>query len=170
MTDITPEIDVSLEAAKAIAQGMMKLAASDGVHPKEVQLIKGFMAECYELAGGTETYEELSHEDFDLEHVKAVLNTDELRELFMKSNLLLACADGVYSESEQNMMDHYAIEMGMTAGRLRELEMQVKQYMLGQFAGVKVYRDQAEELGRKLGMPPDAIERALGIREELAPS
>lgn len=166
MNKFTPEIDVSLEAAKTIARGMMKLAAADGVHPKELAMIEAFLADCYEVAGGKESHEEVLRQQFDMQQAKEVLHTDELRELFLKSCLLLACADGVYSEAEQNLMDHYSMDLAIPAGRLRELEQEVKGYFLSQFAGVKIFRDKAEELGRKLGLSPEAIERALQIRTE----
>ena len=168
MEDFTPEMDISLAAARIIAQGMMRLAAADGVHPKEKAMIEAFLADCYAEAGGQESYEEILDRDFDIAEARQVLDSDELRELFLKSNLLLACADGIYSEPEQNMMDHYAIDFGITAGRLRELETQVKEYMLSQFAGVQVFRDKAEALGRQLGLSADSIAHVLEIRQEIS--
>src|SRR5437879_258510 len=97
-------MEITIDAARIIAQGMMKLSACDGIDPSETVMIEAFLAECYEQVGGSEGHSALLAQDIDMREAQKVLDNPELRELFMRSCLLLACADGIYSPEEQALL------------------------------------------------------------------
>ena len=69
------------------------------------------------------------------EDLAAVLDTPELRKLFVKTALLLAFADGQVSGKESELVRKYAHDLGQGES-LAHLEEQVKEYLLGQLSHI----------------------------------
>jgi hypothetical protein len=140
MKDLFQPVDLDLETTSFIAAGLRELAAVDGVHEAELALIEEFERDCG-----------VSEVKFDLrgEHP---LKTDALREVFMRSAILLAMADNEISELEGVRLGQYAHHLGIDVARLAELYRDVKVFLFSAFEGAELFRDQAEQIGEDLGL------------------
>lgn len=128
-----PEIPLTQVQAETIAQGLFQIAQSDGLHEREAALVASFWAE----TGGTmSALSELSRKGpLSTEQIQAVLDTADLRKLFVKSALLLAFADGEVSGKESELVRGYAAALGLSDA-LPLLEEQVKEYLLAQLSHI----------------------------------
>lgn len=109
-----PEIDVSADHARAIARALHTVAASDGVHPREVALIGALFAELHE-APTTITPEELA----------TALPFADLRLLTMKLAYLVAHNEGGVTDPERALLDRFATALDLTGADRIALEEQV---------------------------------------------
>jgi uncharacterized membrane protein YebE (DUF533 family) len=136
MFDLSPEIEISESQAEALARGLIAVAKADGaMHDREAALIAEFFAattdRVADLAGlgrGTPV---------DGEYLAATLPGAELRKTFLKTAMLLAYADGVYSAAESKLIADFGAALGLGDGDLRDLEQQVKEFMLAQLTGIR---------------------------------
>jgi len=149
MRDIFGEIELDRETVSFIAAGLRELAAVDGVHEAELALIEEFE----KGIGVVET-------PFDLtaEHP---LDSPELRELFMRSAILLSMADGEIGELEGLHLGRYASQLDIDVKRLAELYRDVKVFLLSAFEGAEIFRDQAERIGEEMGLEDEDIQTTL---------
>jgi len=128
-----PEIPLTTSQAEAIARGLFHIAQSDGLHEREAALVASFWAEA---GGSMNSLSELARRGpLPTEELLAVLDSAELRKLFVKTALLLAFADGQVSGKESELVRKYAAELGL-ADSLPHLEEQVKEYLLAQLAHI----------------------------------
>lgn len=136
MFDLSPEIEISEAQAEAIARGLIAVAKADGaMHDREAALIAEFFASTTDriadLAG-------LGRGDaVSGEYLAGSLPGAELRKAFLKTAMLLAYVDGVYSVAESKLIGDYAAALGFGDGDLRDLEQHVKEFMLGQLTGIR---------------------------------
>lgn len=128
-----PEVKLSKSHAEAIARGLFAIALSDGLHDREKALIASF----WEDSGGSEHgLAELTRRDaITAEELGATLDTAELRQLFVKTGLLMAFADGSVSGEESKMVRGFAKSLGLE-NELPTLEAQVKEFLLSQLKHV----------------------------------
>lgn len=149
-----PFADVSLnsDAALYIARGLRALAAVDGVHAAELALIEQYEASLgldgpalgdFESAGGGPLVEAAQ------------------RELFLRSLVLLALADGSISDPEDQMIRAVAADLGLSDDNLTGITVEAKQWLLGSLRGVQAFREQAVRVGKGLGLSDAQIEAAL---------
>jgi tellurite resistance protein len=126
-----PEIHLEPNHAEAIARGLFAIARADGMHEREAALIASFWAD----AGGRfSALAELERrEPITTDELSSVLNTSALRQLFLKTSLLMAFADGQVSPEESKLVREYAHHLGLTA-ELPAFEAQVKEFLLSQLA------------------------------------
>ncbi len=128
-----PEIPLTSAQAEAIARSLFHIAQSDGLHEREAALVASFWAES---GGSMNALSDLSRRGpLSNEELAAVLDTTELRKLFIKTALLLAFADGQVSGSESELVRKYAADLGQ-ADSLGLLEEQVKDFLLSQLAHI----------------------------------
>ncbi len=146
---LAERVDLDEGAARFIAAGLRELAAVDGVHELEQQLIEEFERD---LSGEAVPF------DIDGDHP---LDTTELRELFMRSAILLALADGEISELEGERIGRYAHKLAVRPERLAELYRDVKMYLLSTFEDSTLFREQAQDIGHELGLDDEAIKQTL---------
>ena len=148
MDEFLPEIEIREDQAEAIARGLYAVARADGnVHEREAAMIGEFFnsttahpADLGALARAPKV---------EPENLAAMLPTPALRQLFIKTALLLAYVDGEYAAGEQNMIAGYAKAMNITD--LAGLEAQVKDYLIGHLAhlhNVQGVADVAKSLKR----------------------
>ncbi|HJN75035.1 MAG TPA: hypothetical protein QGF58_13995 [Myxococcota bacterium] len=130
--------DIDSRTGGTIAAAMRVVALSDGLHPREEALIDEF-----EKSLGTEATAEV-----DL----SVIDTPALREAFLKSLVLVAFADGRISEEESVCIRDYATDLGLGEPEVAKAIADVAAHLLGQLAGVKVFREQVVQLGRNMGL------------------
>lgn len=150
MTLVPPAIDIDADTALFIASGLRALAEVDGGHPAEIELIRQFAGDA-----------EVDPARFHLGDGHP-LTTPELRDVFLRSALLLALADGRVSEKERDTLIRWGSALGVDPVALAYLDREVRRSLLEGFAGVKVFREQAVEIGRGLGLDDDEIEDVLG--------
>ena len=149
MQELADRVELDQGAARFIAAGLHELAAVDGVHELEIRLIREF-----------EQGVEGDPVPFDLDG-QHPLETAELRELFMRSAILLALADGKISELEGDLIGRYAHKLAVRPERLAELYRDVKMYLLSTFEDATLFREQVEDIGRDLGLDDAEIKQTL---------
>ncbi len=140
-------LDLDAAAAQTIAAGMREIAAIDGAHAREDALIDAFASGLPAGAGSVDL---------------TSLPTDDHKEAFMKSLVLVAFADGQLSAGERAVIERYATELGLDASTITGIVTHVASVLLSKFAGVKVYRDQVAEIGKGLGLDDETISSLLG--------
>jgi tellurite resistance protein len=127
------EIELSQSAVEAIARGLYAVARADGeVHLREASLVASFWAE---TGGGADALSELERrETIAAGELAASLHSADERQLFVKTALLLAWADGKVTDAERKTIDGFAGALGVDAATLGGLEEGVKEFLLGQIA------------------------------------
>ncbi len=134
MLELFPEIEVRAEHAEAMARGLIAVAKADGhIHEREAALIADFYSSVTESAVDMAALER--QDSVDGAYLAATLPSPELRDLFLKTAMLLAYADGSYSAAESKIIGGFAAALGVTD--LERLETQVKEFLLGQLTHVK---------------------------------
>jgi tellurite resistance protein len=143
-----PEIDVTQDQAEHMARGLFAIARADGhIHEREAALIAEFFASTTDRAS-----------DFAaLERAPAIegatlalsLHTPELRNLFLKTALLLAYADGGFGAGESRVIGEYASALDVAEPEVRKLEGQVKDYLLASLSSIQ-NTDAVVEVAREL--------------------
>ncbi|HEX9296862.1 MAG TPA: TerB family tellurite resistance protein [Polyangiaceae bacterium] len=131
-----PETDITAGQAEVIARGMLAVARAEaGMREAELGLVKSFFSD---LTGGD------VHQLVALERVTEVapdvvataLGSDTLAHLFLKSCILVGYADGEYTPSERSIVEAYAKALRVEQATLQALEQSVKEYLVGQLAGL----------------------------------
>jgi tellurite resistance protein len=134
MPELFPEIEIQANQAEAIAQGLIAVAKADGqIHEREAALIAEFFSSVTERPIDMAALERA--DPVDGAFLAATLPSVDLRDLFLKTAVLLAYADGNYSAAESKVIASFAAALGQT--NLADLETQVKEYLLGQLTHVK---------------------------------
>jgi tellurite resistance protein len=125
-----PEIDIRDDQAEAIARGLYAVARADGnVHEREAAMITEFFNATTDHASHLAALER--QPKLEPANLAAILGTPELRQLFLKSAILLAHVDGSYAPNEAKQIADYAKACGVDAKALTNLEAAVKDYLLG---------------------------------------
>jgi tellurite resistance protein len=139
-----PEIDLNEQQAEAIARGLYTVAAVDGAHDRELALIAQFY-------GGTRGIAELERSGVaDPKVLASQLEQRAHRELFLKTALLLAYADGKVSDAERSAIDGFAKAFGVDKATVTSLEAEVKDYLLRPLAGLK-NSESVSKVAKKIG-------------------
>jgi uncharacterized tellurite resistance protein B-like protein len=144
---MTGLIDVDGPQGHAIAAAMREVAAADGIHEAEAELIRRFEKGLPPLTSEVDS---------------AVINTDELRNAYVKSMVLVALSDGSVSELERELIAQKSAAVGIDNRQLSGVYTEVGKSLLSAFSGVQIYRQQAVEIGRGLGLDDSDIEDVLG--------
>jgi len=132
--------------ATLIVEGLRSVAMADGeLHPKELEMIEAFAAT---LPAGVDVS-------------GRTIEDDEGRRMCLISLFMLALADGTLSEPEHQRIREIAAAHGMSAGLVSEVEGEVKRVLLQRFQGLQHFRDQAEAVGRDLGLSDAEASRVL---------
>jgi tellurite resistance protein len=148
MTEFFPEIMIRESEAEAIARGLYAVAQADGnVHPRELALISEYYA-----AGsqGPADFAALARSGpITPEALAAQLDRREVRELFIKTALLMAYTDGTFGKGESEWINRYAKALGIDAAAVEAMDTQVREYLLSQLthlANVGAVVEVAKEL------------------------
>ena len=140
-------VDVDGPQGHAIAAAMREVAEVDGMHEAEAELIRRFESG-------------LPPHDGDVD--VSVSDSDDLRHAYVKSMVLVAYADGGLTDLERELVAQKSAAVGFADNQLPQVYTEVAKGLLGAFAGVQIYRDQAVEIGRSLGLTDDDINEVLG--------
>jgi hypothetical protein len=134
-------------------QGLIEVAKVDGIQPKETQFIRAFFKEEISHIPGKEEshFRDIKDLPFDIAEAKKHLNTDELKEYFFKSCVMLACVD-TFSDEEEQLIGRYAGELNFPKEKLDQIIDQVQQELLAQFSDITIYSDSLKEVARSIGV------------------
>ncbi len=128
--DFFPEIDIREDQAETIARGLYAVAKADGtVHEREAAMITEFFNSTTDHASHLAALER--QPKLEAAHLAAVLGSKELRQLFVKTALLLAYVDGVCAPQEAQQIKEYAKACELDDTAVANLEASVKDYLLG---------------------------------------
>ena len=141
------DVEVGQAAGHAIAGAMRVVARADGMHPREEALILEF-----EKSLGSEPTGAV-----DL----SAIDSPELQEVFLKSLVLVAFADGAISNEESQVIHDYANRLGLSSKEVARAIADVASVLLSNLAGVRVYREQVVSLGRAMGLDEFTIRSVL---------
>lgn len=133
-----PDLDAS--TAAVIAEGMRKVALADGdtLHPNEISLIEAFEQDIPE---GTKPI--------------AMIGDAAVREVYLKSLVMVALADGRISDSENAVISDLAASVGADGQDVERTIGTVKREFLAVFSGVTHFRDQVQAVADELGVSLD---------------
>jgi tellurite resistance protein len=149
MDDLSPEMDVTQSQAEALARGLYAVARADGeVHEREAALIAQLFAEAVDHPSQLGTLARESQ--VQPAELAVALPRADLRRMFIKTALLLAHLDNVYSPAEAKLVGEFAAAMEIGKADLAELETQAKEYLLSQLSHLTNTAAVAE-VAKKLG-------------------
>ncbi|MCO4743628.1 MAG: hypothetical protein KC912_02490 [Proteobacteria bacterium] len=141
-----PAAELSEDAVAALAIAMRDVARADGEHPREMALIA-------ELTGGAA----IGDGPADL---GTVARPSE-QEVFLKSLVLVALADGEVTPGEGAVIQDYASRLGLGSKEVARCTTDVASAMLAQFQGVKTFREDVVAIGERMGLDRFSILHAL---------
>jgi tellurite resistance protein len=143
-----PEIQLEQHQAEAIARGLFAIAHADGLHEREAALIASFWADS---GGRFSALAELERsQPIGADELGAILNTKPLRQLFLKTALLMAFADGKVSNEEKTLVHGFAEKLELSED-LPKYAVEVKDFLLSQLAHLHNTQGLAE-IAKKLSI------------------
>jgi len=126
---------------------MREVALCDGAHPREIELIEQFEALVPGESGGVDL---------------SALRTAAHREVFLKSLVLVAYADGHVTDREREVIGTYAEALDFDAAARTRAWTEVASSLLSVFSGVQQFRSQVVKLGESMGLDNSTVDRVLG--------
>lgn len=136
---------------QVIVRGMHEVAKLEGVHDAEAVMLRGFYESCQQDTGAMTSFDELCRGGLDLDEARRILDTPDQKAAFLRSCLLLAYADGRYSNEERKLIRSYADALGVPAHATLSLEESVSDQLLQNIArisNVDALREVAAENAR----------------------
>jgi tellurite resistance protein len=131
------EIDLSAVEAEAFARGLYAVARIDGVHERELALISDFYQTVAGQGARADVMASLERTGaLEPKELAQVLVSAPVRELFLKTALLLSWADGSVSRGERAKVDEFAAAFQIAPDRQSQLEAEVKDFLLRPLAGL----------------------------------
>jgi tellurite resistance protein len=121
-SDLDPlftDLALSADDANAIVAALYDVAQSDGVHEAELEMIRSFV-QVLDADLGAEKPTTLPR--MTPAKLAAIIHSPQLRKLAIQSAVLLAWADGVFSEKEHARVREYATALGLSAAEYVTIE------------------------------------------------
>lgn len=161
MEDLIEGIELSDAQAEWLTRGLLDLAAVDGVHPNEIELIKEFYAGSD--AEKRSRVDTLKGESFDLDAAASAFKAGgpKVVEAFLTACYLLIYADGEHSDEERSRVRVYAEALGIDHGALEMLHTKARLVLLQQLTGIR-NRDAVNQVGESMGLEQDDVAKAIG--------
>lgn len=148
MRELMSFVEIDGAAAGSIVVGMREMALADGrEHPREMAMIAMLEAD-------------LDSAQTDKVDVGSLKDRGQ-QEAFLKSLALVALSDGALKPEESALLHQYGAAMGHSEADVATVLHDVATFMLSTFTGVTVFREQAVQIGRSLGLDDDAIRAVL---------
>jgi tellurite resistance protein len=129
-------VALGINHIQAIVRGMNEVAKLDGVHDAEAVMLDQFYGACQADAGALTNFRELVNGPFDIAEAARVLDTPERKAVFLKSCILLAYADGRYSQAERDKVRTFADGLGIPAAATLAIEESVADQLLQNIARI----------------------------------
>lgn len=124
---------LSTDAVITATKTMLKVASTDGVHPAEIALIKGFYN-----SGATGSdwpaFDSLSQSSADFKMDPKVFANDQEREMIVALCIMTGFADGSFSDKEQQVVREIGTSLNISPTRFDEINEAVKDHMLAQLS------------------------------------
>ncbi|MCA9551932.1 MAG: TerB family tellurite resistance protein [Myxococcales bacterium] len=139
--------DLSFEQVKVLTHALFAVARVDGVHDNEMALIREFYESC--ARKGDPRLEDIAGGAFSVDDAKPLFDTPEAKQLFIKSLILLAFADGQYAVVEDDLIREYGAALGLSKEELDNLHEATKEYLLSSLAHIQNL-DALKEVRRRL--------------------
>jgi tellurite resistance protein len=133
---ILSEAPLDLHHVQAIVRAMHEVALSDGMHEAERVMLRGFYDACQEDARALASFDELIATPFDAAGAKEIFDSRERRAALLQSCILLAYADGKYSEGERRKVLAFAAAVGVSEAELLALEGGVADHLMQQISRI----------------------------------
>lgn len=143
------EQNLTFEHVKCLTTGMFAVAKVDGVHDREMALIREFYESCART--GDPRLEDVVRQSFDVEDARRLFEGNEMARLFVKSLILLAFADGSYAREEDTLIRSIAAQLGLDDAAVNGLHQSTKEFLLSSLAHVQNL-DALKEVARRLDM------------------
>jgi len=157
MIDLYEGVELDAAQTAMICRGLLDLAAVDGLHETEVALINDFYTSS---GGGAEDIKVLQEAGFDLNEAAGILKGEQA-ETFLLSCYMLIYADGLHSNEERLRVGEYASALDVSEGRLEELHVKARLYLLSVLAQTLKNRAVVQAMGSELGLSDDVISSAI---------
>ena len=119
LTPLFTDIKLSADDANAIVAALEDVAHSDGSHAEEVAMIQSFV-EMLDIDLGEKKPTKLAKMS-PTELALAITNTDA-RKVAIQCAILLAWADGTFSDKERTRVVEYATALGFSRAAYDEME------------------------------------------------
>lgn len=133
-TDTTPHLGIN--HVQVIVRAMHEVARLDGVHDAEAVMLREFYESVQRDTGALTSFQELLRGAFDLEEARRILDTPDLKAALLRSCLLLAYADGIYSSAERERIRQFADALGVPAHATLALEESVADQLMQNIARI----------------------------------
>ena len=130
------ESELDLHHVQAIVRAMHEIALADGMHDAERVMLRGFYDSCQQDAGAMTSFNDLISTPFDAAQAKDIFDTPARRAALLQSCVLLAYADGKYTEGERTKVKSYADAIGMPAAELEQIEGGVSDHLMQQISRI----------------------------------
>jgi tellurite resistance protein len=147
MPDFFPEVHLERQEAEAIARGLYAVARVDGLHEREAGLIASFWIEAGGGAGALSDLERSSA--ITPVELASTLRSEQQRQLFIKTAILLTWADGEVTDAERKSVHDFAAALQVDDATLDKLEAGVKDFLLGHLVHLQNV-EAASEVARKM--------------------
>jgi len=144
--DFFGQVPVSNEQAAVIARGLYSLAKVDGHEEREGMLIQSLWMD----AMGWDRPLPKDATDITADELASGLPTKELKQLFLKTAILLAYADSAVSDKERAWIESTGKAFGFDAKEIGRLDELVRTFLLSQLAHLQNV-DATKEIAKKLG-------------------
>jgi tellurite resistance protein len=117
-------VALSADEASAIAAALRDIAAVDGTHADEQEMIDSLLGEI-----GDELGEEVKLPDISPAELAIKLVDPALRTLTLQSAVLLAMADGAISAPERKRIVEYATALGVSGDDYAAIERKIESWV-----------------------------------------
>lgn len=129
--------------AALILRDLRRVAEVDGeVHQRELALIAAFANAI----------------PADSSPDQATLDTKALRDTYVRSLVLLALADGDFSDEEYILITELANEQGIDTQEVQQVAAEVERYFYGKVSGLSQFSDSLRSMAQKLGFSDDDVD------------
>lgn len=124
MSPLFTNIPISADDAATMAAALRDIAAVDGTHPEEQELIRSLIEELAEDLG-----DPLELPSIGPNEISSKLIDPTVRTVFLQCALLLAMADGHISEGERARIREYASALKISDVAYAELERVIESWV-----------------------------------------
>jgi tellurite resistance protein len=124
LSPLFTNIPISADDAVTMAAALRDIAAVDGTHPEEQELIQSLVKELAEDLGDTPVLPQITPKDISHKLVDAGVRT-----VFLQAALVLAMADGKISPAERQRIREYARALSVSDAAYGELERVIESWV-----------------------------------------
>ena len=153
MNELYESLQLNQAQTEVFCQGLLDLAAVDGLHENEIALVRDFFSGS---GGDSASLEELAEKGFDPQAAAAVLDADTTQ-AFLMSCYMLIYADGRHSDEERLRIGEYAAALGVSEAGLEQIHDLARSFLLQNLAAGLKNQAAVAEVGSEMGLGDDTI-------------